>query len=99
MKNDKNEKLFDLINSSMLNNYLNSYFERLTAKIWRTFNASIKFQDSLNSIKTNILKNMKESDKLTYLISMIDKANIETALLCNHQKILNLIIVRQLLKT
>jgi DNA topoisomerase-1 len=36
--------LFDKLNTTILNNYLNSLLEGLTAKVFRTFNASYTFQ-------------------------------------------------------
>jgi hypothetical protein len=47
-KNNKDE-LFDLINSSSLNEYLDSFMKGLTAKVWRTYNASYLFQKELDN--------------------------------------------------
>ena len=84
----KKEELFDLITPSMLNEYLNSFMEGLTAKVWRTYNASFIFQkelDKLTSSKKIEIFTEKE-DRLNFLISIFNQANTEVALLCNHQK-------------
>jgi DNA topoisomerase-1 len=84
----KKEELFDLITSNILNEYLNSFMEGLTAKVWRTYNASFIFQkelDKLSSSKKIDLFTEKE-ERLHVLISIFNQANTEVALLCNHQK-------------
>ena len=85
---DKNKKddLFDLINSSMLNEYLDSFMKGLTAKVWRTYNASYIFQKEIDKIKEDKIDKIDPNDKLNYLISMFNQANTTVALLCNHQK-------------
>ncbi len=85
---NKNRKtdLFDKISSASLNNYLNNMMEGLTAKVWRTYNASILFQKELDRVNTNILDKMPESERINYLISVFNQANTAVALLCNHQK-------------
>ncbi len=87
MKNkNKKKDLFDKITSASLNNYLNSMMEGLTAKVWRTYNASILFQKELERVNTNTLEKMPESERINYLISIFNQANTAVALLCNHQK-------------
>jgi DNA topoisomerase-1 len=85
---NKNKKmdLFDKISSTSLNNYLNNMMEGLTAKVWRTYNASILFQKELDKANSNILDKMPESERINYLISIFNQANTAVALLCNHQK-------------
>jgi DNA topoisomerase-1 len=48
---NKKDELFELINSSILNDYLDSFLEGLTAKVWRTYNASYLFQKEIDKIK------------------------------------------------
>ena len=88
---DKNKKdeLFNLINSSSMNEYLNSFMDGLTAKVWRTYNASLVFQKELDKIKEDKISKMDIEEKLNYLISMFNQANTTVALLCNHQKGVN----------
>jgi DNA topoisomerase-1 len=86
--NGKNKKddLFDLINSSTLNEYLSSFLKGLTAKVWRTYNASILFQKELDKIKKERVEEIDPNERLNYLIAMFNQANTAVALLCNHQK-------------
>jgi len=88
---DKNKKdeLFNLINSSSMNEYLNSFMDGLTAKVWRTYNASLVFQKELDKIKEEKIVSMDIEEKLNYLISMFNQANTTVALLFNHQKGVN----------
>lgn len=83
-------ELFDLINPQMLNQYLGNMMEGLTAKVFRTFNASILFQTELNRINY-LIEEMKNTDKddslkINLILDMYNKANIKVAILCNHQK-------------
>jgi DNA topoisomerase-1 len=84
----KKEELFDLINSSTLNEYLDSFLKGLTAKVWRTYNASFTFQKELEKlVSSKKLDAFSElSERLNYLIAVFNQANTEVALLCNHQK-------------
>ena len=84
-KSKKND-LFDLINSSLLNEYLSSFLDGLTAKVWRTYNASLLFQKELDKIKAEKIENIEANERLNYLIAMFNQANTAVALLCNHQK-------------
>jgi DNA topoisomerase-1 len=84
-KNKKND-LFDKISSASLNNYLNNLMEGLTAKVWRTYNASMLFQKELDKVNPAILEKIPESEKINYLMSIFNQANTAVALLCNHQK-------------
>jgi len=87
VKNKKSkEDLFELVNSSSLNDYLNSFLKGLTAKVWRTYNASVLFQRELDKIKEEKIAEIDPNEKLSFLISMFNQANTAVALLCNHQK-------------
>ena len=86
MNKNKKEDLFDKISSASLNNYLNTMMEGLTAKVWRTYNASMLFQKELDRVNPNILEKMPESERINYLMSIFNQANTAVALLCNHQK-------------
>ena len=81
----KGDDLFELLKSADLNEYLKTFDPDLTAKVFRTFNASFVFQQELNSITTKY-KSYDKADKLNLLLTMFNKANAKVALLCNHQK-------------
>jgi DNA topoisomerase I len=91
---DLDEQLFDLINSSDVNNYLKTYMKNLTAKVFRTYNASYIFQKELNKV-TNKYDNYNESDKINLLLDEFNRANMSAAKICNHQKNINKSNVKQ----
>ena len=74
-----------MIKSADLNEYLKTFHPDLTAKVFRTFNASHVFQEELNSVTEKYSKYDKP-DKLNMLLTMFNKANAKVAMLCNHQK-------------
>lgn len=86
----KSDDLFDFINPQMLNQYLGTMMEGLTAKVFRTYNASKLFQTELNDINKQIDKmgnnNNDEKNKINLILDMYNKANVKVAILCNHQK-------------
>ncbi|KAF1387269.1 hypothetical protein PFLUV_G00103620 [Perca fluviatilis] len=73
------DDLFDRLNTAMLNKHLSSLMPGLTAKVFRTYNASITLQQQLK-ILTNKSDNMAEK-LLSY-----NRANRAVAILCNHQR-------------
>lgn len=95
-KKNKKDQLFDLISSSNLNEYLESFMKGLTAKVWRTYNASKVFQKELDKIRIDTVINIPESERINYLISFFNQANTSVALLCNHQKNVSSNIDKQL---
>lgn len=86
---NKKDELFDLVTSSTLNDYLSSIMSGLTAKVWRTYNASLLFQKELDKIKEEKVSEIDPNERLNYLIAMFNQANTAVALLCNHQKATN----------
>ena len=81
---NKDMEIFDNINTVDLNKYLQTLMDGLTAKVFRTYNASNLFNKELNS--TEIKENMNEVDKFNFLLNEFNQANIKVAMLCNHQK-------------
>jgi DNA topoisomerase-1 len=75
-----------MVNSAILNDYLTQFMKGLTAKVWRTYNASYTFQKEIDKIKEEKITASDENDKLNILISLFNQANTSVALLCNHQK-------------
>lgn len=69
---EKDSIIFDRIDSSALNQYLQGYFPELTAKVFRTCNASRCFQSMLQG-KNDAKQEFKQ-------------AALKTANLCNHMK-------------
>ncbi|KAF8630622.1 hypothetical protein AX15_002775 [Amanita polypyramis BW_CC] len=82
-KENKNEddNLFDRVTTSSLNKHLNSEMKGLTAKVFRTFNASITFQRLLDEERDKL-----EGVSLQEKLNAYNKANRLVAILCNHQR-------------
>ncbi|XP_027127242.1 DNA topoisomerase 1 isoform X1 [Coffea arabica] len=72
------EDLFDKLDTSKLNAHLKELMPGLTAKVFRTYNASITLDDML-SRKTN------GGDVLEKVV-VYQQANKEVAIICNHQR-------------
>ncbi|KAG8799490.1 DNA topoisomerase 1 [Serendipita sp. 411] len=72
--------LFDRVTTSGMNNHLRSYMKGLTAKVFRTYNASTTFEKELLSVefKPNALQQEK--------VNAYNAANKTAAELCNHQR-------------
>lgn len=91
-KNKKKEDdLFDKIDAQALNDYLKSQMEGLTAKVFRTYNASTTLQQELNRVE---LKGLSMEEKL----KKYEEANKQVAILCNHQKTVGKKFVESLTK-
>ena len=94
---NKTDNLFDLISSNDVNKYLQSYMKNLTAKVFRTFNASNLFQKELKKISKKF-DTYNETDKVNLLLDEFNLANARIAMLCNHQKNINKSINQQIEK-
>ncbi|KAM3870097.1 DNA topoisomerase I, mitochondrial [Diretmus argenteus] len=73
------DDLFDRLNTSMMNKHLSSLMAGLTAKVFRTYNASITLQQQLKAL-TN------DSDNQVEKLLSYNRANRAVAILCNHQR-------------
>jgi DNA topoisomerase I len=62
-----------------LNKHLSSYMKGLTAKVFRTYNASITFQRLLD-------EGAPEKATVQEKLNAYNHANREVAILCNHQR-------------
>jgi DNA topoisomerase-1 len=81
-KSPKNEgdDIFDRLTTTQLNKHLSSYMTGLTAKVFRTYNASYTMSKLLQDIKADI--NMTVQEK----IAVYNQANRKVAVLCNHKR-------------
>lgn len=75
------DDLFDRLSVPILNKYLQSLMPGLTAKVFRTFNASITLQKQLK-----LLTKEELSGNVAELVLAYNRANRQVALLCNHQR-------------
>ncbi|CAH8279750.1 unnamed protein product [Arabidopsis lyrata] len=74
----KTDDLFDELDTSKLNAHLKELVPGLTAKVFRTYNASITLDEMLS-------QETKDGD-LNQKIVVYQKANKEVAIICNHQR-------------
>ncbi|CAG0889927.1 unnamed protein product [Darwinula stevensoni] len=75
----KGDKLFHLLDAAELNRYLQRKMKGLTAKVFRTYNASMTLQKKLDEL--TVSAGTDEEKILAYY-----QANKGAALLCNHQR-------------
>jgi DNA topoisomerase-1 len=73
------QMIFDRLTTSGLNKHLNSYMKGLSAKVFRTYNASITFQQQVDELT-------KPDDSVADKLLSYNRANRLVAVLCNHQK-------------
>jgi len=80
MENKKDgDDLFDRLNTSLLNQYLQQLMDGLTAKVFRTYNASYTLQQQLDELT-------EPDDNVAAKMLSYNRANREVAILCNHQR-------------
>ena len=88
MKNKPGEaQLFDKVEPSDLNEYFKSVMEGLSAKVFRTYNASITLCQELG--KTDEMVTAAQRQRETEVVALCNYytiANKQVAILCNHQK-------------
>jgi len=78
-KKDPKSDLFDELTTQALNSYLKELMAGLTAKVFRTYNASITLQQELAKMSDNL----ETTDEKVFFYN---RANREVAILCNHQR-------------
>lgn len=74
------DPIFDRLTTSSLNKYLTELMPGLTAKVFRTFNASFTMQQELDKIEDDTDAPVAEK------ILGYNRANRRVAILCNHQR-------------
>jgi len=76
------EDVFDKVQPQVLNEYFKEFMEDLTAKVFRTYNASYTLQQELAKFDVS-KKNQYTQEQL---VKFYNDANRQVAILCNHQK-------------
>uniref|UniRef100_A0A8C7XZA4 DNA topoisomerase I n=1 Tax=Oryzias sinensis TaxID=183150 RepID=A0A8C7XZA4_9TELE len=76
---EPDDDLFDRLNTSILNKHLQELMDGLTAKVFRTYNASITLQQQLKELTT-------ADENIPAKILSYNRANRAVAILCNHQR-------------
>ena len=82
----KADDIFDQINTNLLNKYLKDMMKNLTAKVFRTYNASNVFQNEINIINDKFDNIKDKENQLNIILDLYNRANLKVATLCNHQK-------------
>ncbi|TVY49005.1 DNA topoisomerase [Lachnellula occidentalis] len=74
------DDIFDRLTTTQLNKHLTSYMPGLSAKVFRTYNASYTM--------SNLLKELKGSKSLSIQekVKLYNDCNREVAILCNHKR-------------
>ncbi|KAI2613975.1 uncharacterized protein GGS25DRAFT_469870, partial [Hypoxylon fragiforme] len=73
------DDIFDRLTTTQLNKHLSSYMQGLTAKVFRTYNASYTMSNLLRDLKVS---NATMAEK----IKLYNDCNREVAILCNHKR-------------
>ena len=76
------DDIFDLINASRLNDYLKESMEDLSAKVFRTYNASITLYQELNINGAGVINPAK--DTVDAKVKFYNDCNRKVAIICNH---------------
>ena len=82
---EEDEQIFDKIQSSDINKYLQEFMKDLTAKVYRTYNASNLFQKELKKISKKY-EGLKKGEYIKEILDDFLKANAKVAKMMNHQK-------------
>ena len=72
------DDIFDRLTTSALNKHLSNFMTGLTAKVFRTYNASFTM--------ANLLRDMKSTGSIPEKIKDYNEANKKVAILCNHKR-------------
>merc|ERR1712032_26687 len=83
MKNKTPEQdVFDKVQPGVLNEYFKEFMDDLSAKVFRTYNASFTLQQELAKFEVE----KRELYTQDELVKFYNDANRSVAILCNHQK-------------
>ncbi|KAB8596078.1 hypothetical protein FH972_025788 [Carpinus fangiana] len=74
----RGDDVFDRLTTSGLNKHLQQYMTGLTAKVFRTYNASWTM--------ANLLKDIKATGNVAEKVKIFNDANRRVAILCNHKR-------------
>ena len=72
------DDIFDRLTTTQLNKHLKDYMDGLTAKVFRTYNASYTM--------SQLLKDMKSKGTIPEKVKDYNDANRKVAILCNHKR-------------
>ncbi|KAI3323533.1 eukaryotic DNA topoisomerase I [Xylariaceae sp. AK1471] len=75
------DDIFDRLTTSQLNKHLSNYMPGLTAKVFRTYNASFTMAKLLNDLSEKV-----DGKTVAEKIKVYNDCNREVAILCNHKR-------------
>ncbi|KAI8671267.1 DNA topoisomerase I [Fusarium keratoplasticum] len=78
----KGDDLFDRLTTTQLNKHLTSYMPGLTAKVFRTYNASWTMSELLKGLS----KDPRSRGSVAEKVKLYNDCNREVAILCNHKR-------------
>jgi len=81
---DVGDEIFDRLSTQSLNDHLKTLMPGLTAKVFRTYNASITLQKEL--FEKSEEEDVPDDAILNQKLVFYNRANREVAILCNHQR-------------
>jgi len=82
-KKNMTDEVFDLLTPTLLNAHLKNIMDGLTAKVFRTYNASKTLQDELQKTEQGSMwTRLNPAEK----VAEYNNANRQVAILCNHQR-------------
>ncbi|PHH63011.1 hypothetical protein CDD81_6342 [Ophiocordyceps australis] len=76
------DDLFDRLTTSQLNKHLNSCMTGLTAKVFRTYNASFTMSELLKELH----KDPRSKGSIAEKVKLYNDCNRKVAILCNHKR-------------
>ncbi|PFH57664.1 hypothetical protein XA68_14708 [Ophiocordyceps unilateralis] len=76
------DDLFDRLNTSQLNKHLNSCMAGLTAKVFRTYNASFVMSELLKELHND----PRSKGTIAEKVKLYNDCNRKVAILCNHKR-------------
>ena len=85
-KKKHDQDIFHKIDPNKVNEYLKEQMPGLTAKVFRTHNASVCLQSELSKAYTKHTGKITAESPLADKLFFYNQCNLQVALLCNHQK-------------
>ncbi|QUC19682.1 uncharacterized protein UV8b_03923 [Ustilaginoidea virens] len=76
------DDLFDRLTTSQLNKHLNSYMQGLTAKVFRTYNASY----TMSTLLKELAADPRSKGTVAEKVKLYNDCNRKVAILCNHKR-------------
>ena len=73
------DDIFEMVNASKLNDFLKDSMDDLSAKVFRTYNASITLQNELSTCSLD-----PNTDTVESKVKFYEDCNRKVAILCNH---------------